>query len=196
MSRMSSAVVGGNGGASGSGLSRGASECRPAGQKAPDRVGGGGMGRSNTAPTNRGKHQQPGLQRASTGFSVYADTQSVGQGGSAQGAGRGDTSSTQSNRMPLKQVSRQESKVNNVVRNKEERQNMKVSTCTQCDEFYAGMARVNNDMTHSVRPDGPCEHQNVANAGRHRHNFTPPKTPDGYWQIGWDSTQDATQDDA
>ena len=53
MSRMSSAVVGGNAGASGSGLSRGASECRPAGQKAPDRVSGGGMGHSNTAPTNR-----------------------------------------------------------------------------------------------------------------------------------------------
>lgn len=73
------------------------------------------------------------------------------------------------------------------VRKKAERENLKGVECKQCQNFYD-----------AVLPDGSrgkgsgmnttsmhCEHHD--GVSRHRYRYAPPMTPEGFWNIGFDS---------
>ncbi|XP_024988766.1 protein gamma response 1 [Cynara cardunculus var. scolymus] len=69
------------------------------------------------------------------------------------------------------------------VRKKAERANLKGVECKQCKKFYD-----------AVLPDGSgdnnkqnlrCEHHE--GVSRHRYRFAPPSTPEGFWNIGFES---------
>ncbi|KAK8936529.1 Protein gamma response 1 [Platanthera zijinensis] len=66
------------------------------------------------------------------------------------------------------------------VRRKVERENLKGVECQQCKKFYD-----------AVLPDGDkdattrCEHHD--GVSRHRYRYAPPLTPEGFWNIGFDS---------
>ncbi|KAG1326780.1 putative protein gamma response 1 [Cocos nucifera] len=73
------------------------------------------------------------------------------------------------------------------VRKKAERENLKGVECKQCKKFYD-----------AVLPDGSrgkgssmnttsmhCEHHD--GVSRHRYRYAPPMTPEGFWNIGFDS---------
>ncbi|KAG9154343.1 hypothetical protein Leryth_000789 [Lithospermum erythrorhizon] len=70
------------------------------------------------------------------------------------------------------------------VRKKDERDKLKGIECKQCKKFYDvvlpnegnGSGGINN-----VR----CEHHN--GVSRHRYRYEPPSTPDGFWNIGFES---------
>ena len=122
------------------------------------------------------------------------------------------------------------SKVNSVVRNKVDRENLKGTTCKICEGFFSEvsveycfcalfqrllinspilepphnsnehprvvlallqMAYVTNDIAAAAGGRGACKCDHVQKTSRHRHQFSPPKTPDNYWQVGWESTQES-----
>ena len=67
------------------------------------------------------------------------------------------------------------------VRKKAERENLKGIECKQCKKFYD-----------AVLPDGGgkdvnsrCEHHD--GVSRHRYRYAPPLTPEGFWNIGFES---------
>lgn len=66
------------------------------------------------------------------------------------------------------------------VRKKSERENLKGVECKQCKKFYD-----------AVLPDGTnkqdirCEHHD--GVSRHRYRYAPPSTPEGFWNIGFES---------
>ncbi|XP_010913939.1 protein gamma response 1 [Elaeis guineensis] len=73
------------------------------------------------------------------------------------------------------------------VRKKAERENLKGVECKQCKKFYD-----------AILPDGSrgkgsgmdttsmhCEHHD--GVSRHRYRYAPPMTPEGFWNIGFDS---------
>lgn len=69
------------------------------------------------------------------------------------------------------------------VRKKAERENLKGIECKQCQKFYD-----------AVLPDGGgkgnkqnlrCEHHE--GVSRHRYRYAPPSTPEGFWNIGFES---------
>ncbi|KAL4193390.1 hypothetical protein AMTRI_Chr06g176650 [Amborella trichopoda] len=68
------------------------------------------------------------------------------------------------------------------VRKKEEREALKGAECNQCKKFYdAILPNGNSDI---VR----CEHRDVGS--RHRYRYAPPSTPEGFWNIGFDSVME------
>ncbi|KAF7035557.1 hypothetical protein CFC21_046404 [Triticum aestivum] len=70
------------------------------------------------------------------------------------------------------------------VRKKADRANLKGVECKQCKKFYDAVlpdGRVNGDGTTSMR----CEHHD--GVSRHRYRYAPPLTPEGFWNIGFES---------
>lgn len=69
------------------------------------------------------------------------------------------------------------------VRKKVDRENLKGIQCKQCKKFY--------DAVHSSGGDKKekntihCEHHD--GVSRHRYKYVPPMTPEGFWNIGFDS---------
>ncbi|KAE9617303.1 hypothetical protein Lal_00034203 [Lupinus albus] len=72
------------------------------------------------------------------------------------------------------------------VRKKAERENLKGVECKQCRKFYESVLP-NGD---GKEPDGSkqnfrCEH--LDDVSRHRYRYAPPMTPEGFWNIGFES---------
>lgn len=68
------------------------------------------------------------------------------------------------------------------VRKKAERENLKGIECKQCKKFY--------DAVHPEENEGNgknlrCEHHE--GVSRHRYKYAPPMTPEGFWNIGFES---------
>lgn len=75
------------------------------------------------------------------------------------------------------------------VRKKAERENLKGVECKQCKKFYdavlpdggQGNDRNTTDGFNNMR----CEHHD--GVSRHRYRYAPPMTPEGFWNIGFES---------
>lgn len=72
------------------------------------------------------------------------------------------------------------------VRTKSERENLKGIECKQCKKFYDAV--LPKDGVKGI--DGNdrnfrCEHHE--GVSRHRYRYVPPMTPEGFWNIGFDS---------
>ncbi|XP_022959640.1 protein gamma response 1 [Cucurbita moschata] len=73
------------------------------------------------------------------------------------------------------------------VRKKTDRQNLKGMECKQCKKFYDavlpddGNEETNGDDKRGLR----CEHHD--GVSRHRYRYAPPMTPEGFWNIGFES---------
>lgn len=66
------------------------------------------------------------------------------------------------------------------VRKRAERENLKGIECKQCRKFYDAVLPEGGDRD-SLR----CEHHD--GVSRHRYRFAPPSTPEGFWNIGFES---------
>lgn len=72
------------------------------------------------------------------------------------------------------------------VRKKADRENLKGVECKQCKKFYDAVlpgGRANGDGTGSTSLR--CEHHD--GVSRHRYKYAPPLTPEGFWNIGFES---------
>lgn len=72
------------------------------------------------------------------------------------------------------------------VRKKADRENLKGVECKQCKKFYdavlpGGHANGDGAGSTSLR----CEHHD--GVSRHRYRYAPPLTPEGFWNIGFES---------
>lgn len=68
------------------------------------------------------------------------------------------------------------------VRKKAERENLKGVECKQCKKFYDAVLCNDEDKnTSNIR----CEHHD--GVSRHRYRYVPPLTPEGFWNIGFES---------
>ncbi|XP_010503928.1 PREDICTED: protein gamma response 1-like isoform X1 [Camelina sativa] len=68
------------------------------------------------------------------------------------------------------------------VRKKAERENLKGVECKQCKKFYDAVHPENDGNSNkSLR----CEHHE--GVSRHRYRYAPPMTPEGFWNIGFES---------
>ncbi|CAK9310254.1 unnamed protein product [Citrullus colocynthis] len=72
------------------------------------------------------------------------------------------------------------------VRKKADRQNLKGTECKQCKKFYdAVLPDDGNEETDGDKPCLRCEHHD--GVSRHRYRYVPPMTPEGFWNIGFES---------
>ncbi|XP_022150252.1 protein gamma response 1 isoform X2 [Momordica charantia] len=72
------------------------------------------------------------------------------------------------------------------VRKKADRQNLKGIECKQCKKFYdAVLPNDGNGETNGDKPGLRCEHHD--GVSRHRYRYVPPMTPEGFWNIGFES---------
>ncbi|KAF0914194.1 hypothetical protein E2562_027610 [Oryza meyeriana var. granulata] len=72
------------------------------------------------------------------------------------------------------------------VRKKADRENLKGVECKQCKKFYDAVlpdGRANGDGADSTSMR--CEHHD--GVSRHRYRYAPPLTPEGFWNIGFES---------
>uniref|UniRef100_J3MFT9 DNA endonuclease activator Ctp1 C-terminal domain-containing protein n=1 Tax=Oryza brachyantha TaxID=4533 RepID=J3MFT9_ORYBR len=72
------------------------------------------------------------------------------------------------------------------VRKKADREDLKGVECKQCKKFYDAVlpdGRANGDGANSTSMR--CEHQD--GVSRHRYRYAPPLTPEGFWNIGFES---------
>jgi splicing factor 4 len=89
----------------------------------------------------------------------------------------------QQNRISI-QPPKNEFKYREPVRKKADRENLKGVECKQCKKFYDAVlpdGRVNGDGPGSTSLR--CEHH----VSRHRYRYAPPLTPEGFWNIGFES---------
>uniref|UniRef100_A0A1D1YKX0 Protein gamma response 1 n=1 Tax=Anthurium amnicola TaxID=1678845 RepID=A0A1D1YKX0_9ARAE len=75
------------------------------------------------------------------------------------------------------------------VRKKAERENLKGVECNQCKKFYDAVLPNDRGKDRKGRSGDLCEvrcehHEGVS---RHRYRYIPPMTPEGFWNIGFDS---------
>jgi splicing factor 4 len=91
----------------------------------------------------------------------------------------------QQNRISI-QPPKNEFKYREPVRKKADRENLKGVECKQCKKFYDAVlpdGRVNGDGPGSTSLR--CEHHD--GVSRHRYRYAPPLTPEGFWNIGFES---------
>lgn len=69
------------------------------------------------------------------------------------------------------------------VRKKAERENLKGVECRQCKKFYDAV--LPNGGMNGDGGNIRCEHHD--GVSRHRYKYIPPMTPEGFWNIGFDS---------
>ncbi|RWW01566.1 hypothetical protein GW17_00035388 [Ensete ventricosum] len=69
------------------------------------------------------------------------------------------------------------------VRKKTERENLKGVECQQCKKFYDAVLLGDDGNPDHV--NRRCEHHD--GVSRHRYRYAPPMTPEGFWNIGFDS---------
>ncbi|MED6162039.1 hypothetical protein PIB30_066578 [Stylosanthes scabra] len=72
------------------------------------------------------------------------------------------------------------------VRKKAERENLKGVECKQCKKFYEAVLPSVDGKDPDVREQNfRCEHHD--GVSRHRYRYVPPMTPEGFWNIGFES---------
>lgn len=72
------------------------------------------------------------------------------------------------------------------VRKQADRQNLKGIECKQCKKFYdAVLPNDSKEETNGDKPCLRCEHHD--GVSRHRYRYVPPMTPEGFWNIGFES---------
>ncbi|XP_038701121.1 protein gamma response 1-like [Tripterygium wilfordii] len=72
------------------------------------------------------------------------------------------------------------------VRKKAERESLKGVKCKQCKKFYDAVLPNNEGKeSNGNNQSSRCEHHD--GVSRHRYRYVPPLTPDGFWNIGFDS---------
>ncbi|XP_030552197.1 protein gamma response 1 isoform X2 [Rhodamnia argentea] len=72
------------------------------------------------------------------------------------------------------------------VRRKAERENLKGIECRQCKRFYDAVLPDNESKDNdNNKRNFRCEHQD--GVSRHRYKYVPPMTPEGFWNIGFES---------
>eukprot|EP00268_Persea_americana_P047762 TRINITY_DN50025_c0_g1_i1.p1 TRINITY_DN50025_c0_g1~~TRINITY_DN50025_c0_g1_i1.p1 ORF type:complete len:483 (+),score=139.71 TRINITY_DN50025_c0_g1_i1:128-1576(+) len=71
------------------------------------------------------------------------------------------------------------------VRKKAERENLKGVECKQCKKFYDAVLPNEGENNDKNNCNIRCEHHD--GVSRHRYRYVPPMTPDGFWNIGFDS---------
>ncbi|KAJ2916685.1 hypothetical protein MD484_g3749, partial [Candolleomyces efflorescens] len=94
-----------------------------------------------------------------------------------------------------------------VVRGRENRKAMDAGVCECCKDYYEAVGPLPSRLqpplwrSPSTTPKKPCQHHRPADKqkdidshmkaiSRHRHNWERPKTPPGYWDIGFPTTQE------
>ncbi|KAK3134097.1 hypothetical protein QOZ80_6AG0544980 [Eleusine coracana subsp. coracana] len=84
------------------------------------------------------------------------------------------------------QPPKKEFKYRESVRKKADRENLKGVECKQCKKFYDAVlpdGRLNGEGVGSTTLR--CEHHD--GVSRHRYRYAPPLTPEGFWNIGFES---------
>ncbi|XP_057458076.1 protein gamma response 1 [Lotus japonicus] len=72
------------------------------------------------------------------------------------------------------------------VRKKAERENLKGVECKQCRKFYdAVLPNADGKDPDNSKQNFRCEH--LDGVSRHRYRYVPPMTPEGFWNIGFES---------
>ncbi|KAL5760490.1 hypothetical protein ACOSQ2_019328 [Xanthoceras sorbifolium] len=72
------------------------------------------------------------------------------------------------------------------IRKKAERENLKGVECNQCKKFYDAVLPDNEGQdTDGKKQNFRCEHHE--GVSRHRYKYIPPLTPEGFWNIGFES---------
>ncbi|KAL6569849.1 hypothetical protein OROMI_014363 [Orobanche minor] len=72
------------------------------------------------------------------------------------------------------------------VRKKTERENLKGVECKQCKKFYdAVLPGEGKNYNGGDKQNIRCEHHD--GVSRHRYRYAPPSTPEGFWNIGFES---------
>lgn len=70
------------------------------------------------------------------------------------------------------------------VRKKSERENLQGIECKQCKKFYDAVLPDDNGANNANKTMR-CEHHD--GVSRHRYRYAPPMTPEGFWNIGFES---------
>lgn len=71
------------------------------------------------------------------------------------------------------------------VRKKLERDNLKGVECKQCAKFYDAVLPEAGENADGSKQRTRCEHHD--GVSRHRYRYAPPSTPEGFWNIGFES---------
>ncbi|KAL0379900.1 UNVERIFIED_CONTAM: protein gamma response 1 [Sesamum angustifolium] len=71
------------------------------------------------------------------------------------------------------------------VRKKSEREGLKGVECKQCKKFYDAVLPGAGNNSNNDKQNIRCEHHN--GVSRHRYRYAPPLTPEGFWNIGFES---------
>ncbi|PIN18763.1 hypothetical protein CDL12_08568 [Handroanthus impetiginosus] len=71
------------------------------------------------------------------------------------------------------------------VRKKSERESLKGVECKQCKKFYDAVLPSEGKNSNSDKQRIRCEHHD--GVSRHRYRYAPPLTPEGFWNIGFES---------
>ncbi|XP_022734848.1 protein gamma response 1-like isoform X2 [Durio zibethinus] len=71
------------------------------------------------------------------------------------------------------------------VRKKAEREKLKGFECNQCKKFYDAVLNKGDEDNADENKNFRCEHHE--GVSRHRYKYVPPMTPEGFWNIGFES---------
>ncbi|KAK9283996.1 hypothetical protein L1049_012255 [Liquidambar formosana] len=94
--------------------------------------------------------------------------------------------SPQRQQMPIPKPNTRSYKYVEPVRKKAERENLVGIECKQCKKFYdAVLPDGGGKDTDGNNRNFRCEHHD--GVSRHRYRYVPPSTPEGFWNIGFDS---------
>ncbi|XP_027339127.1 protein gamma response 1 [Abrus precatorius] len=95
-------------------------------------------------------------------------------------------SSPQKKQSSITVVNKRSFKYVELVRKKAERENLKGVECKQCRKFYdAVLPNADGKDADSSKHNFRCEHHD--GVSRHRYRYVPPLTPEGFWNIGFES---------
>lgn len=83
--------------------------------------------------------------------------------------------------IPIEVGDKREFKYVAPIRKKSERENLKGFECNQCKKFYDAVLDDGSNKQQNTR----CEHHQ--GVSRHRYKYNPPLTPEGFWNIGFES---------
>ena len=71
------------------------------------------------------------------------------------------------------------------VRKKAEREKLRGFECNQCKKFYDAVLSKGDQDNEDHKKNFRCEHHD--GVSRHRYKYVPPMTPEGFWNIGFES---------
>ncbi|XP_021625337.1 protein gamma response 1 [Manihot esculenta] len=93
--------------------------------------------------------------------------------------------SPEKQQMPLSMAGQKSFKYVEPVRKKAERDNLKGVECKQCKKFYDAVLPNGGKDADGNKQNFRCEHHD--GVSRHRYKYVPPLTPEGFWNIGFES---------